>query len=187
MAKPPRRWGAREEFDMSDDADRDPLSEDEHLVSELRRLAAAIDPVPDIVRAASHAAIGTRHLDRELAVLVADSAADNADADRDLYTAFEPVRKASTGSQTSRLLTFATDELQVDLEVTELGDALELIGQVTGVPIEDCVLEYASGRRLAIEVDGLGRFIASGAEHGVVRARFRSTAGGQVMTAWVTL
>jgi hypothetical protein len=187
MAKPPRRWGAREEFDMSDDADRDVMSEDEHLLSELRRLAAAIDPVPDIVRAAAHAAIGTRHLDRELAVLVADSAADNADSDRDLYTAFEPVRQASTGRQTSRLLTFATGDLQVDLEVTELGDELEIIGQVTGVPVAACVLEYANGRRLAIEVDSLGRFVFSAAEHGAVRAWIRSTAGAQVMTAWVTL
>jgi hypothetical protein len=187
MAKPLRRWGAREEFDMGDDADRDGVSEDEHLISELRRLAAAIDPVPDLVRAAAHAAISTRHLDRELVVLVADSAADNADVDRDLYTAFEPVRTASPGRPTSRLLTFATGGLQVDLEVTELGDVLELIGQVTGVPIADCVLEYANGRRLAIEVDGLGRFMATATEHGAVRARFRSTAGDQVMTAWVTL
>jgi hypothetical protein len=174
---------------VSDDAaDQAPTSEDDELVNALRRVAAAIDPVPDVVHAAAHAAISTRRVDTELAILVADSAGEaGADPDLDPAAAFEPVRSGAVGSQSSRLITFATDELQLDIEVTVHGDHLTLLGQVTGALIDNCLLEYASGARRELELDSLGRFMVSGAAHGAVRARIRSASGGQVMTTWVSL
>ncbi|MFD0744362.1 hypothetical protein ACFQ1L_23015 [Phytohabitans flavus] len=48
--------------------------DDDALMAELRRIAAEVDPVPPSVIEAARAAIFTRHLDHELAELVADSA-----------------------------------------------------------------------------------------------------------------
>jgi hypothetical protein len=170
-----------------DDGAVDPSrpAEDDALVAELRRLAAEVDSVPDEVRAAAHAAITTRHLDCELAVLVADSSADVEVGHP--ASAFEQVRTGTAGSQNRRLLSFAGGGAQVDLELSDQGDRLDLIGQFSGASTEGCVLEYASGAPLELELDDLGRFLVSGARHGLVRARFRSAAGVQMITAWVTV
>jgi hypothetical protein len=163
--------------------------QDIELVAELRRVATEIDSVPDQVLAAARAAIITRDLDGELAVLVADSAADDgSESDvTSLPLAFEPVRTETAEYQGSRMLSFASSGVQVDLEVSERGDRLDLIGQLTGASAEGCVLELATGEQYPIDVDGLGRFLVSGVQRGPIRARCRSVAGGQVITAWVTI
>jgi len=158
------------------------LDDDEDLVTDLRRLAAEVDPVPGEVLAAAHAAIGTRDLDRELAELVADSAAAD-----DPASAFEPVRNGATGTQYRRLLSFARDDIQVDLEVSEHGDRIDLIGQFSGASTQDCALEYADGANQELDVDGLGRFLVSGVRRGALRARFSTVAGARMATAWVTI
>ena len=171
---------------MSDHATDDP-SKDDELVADLRRVASVIDPVPDEVRAAARAAISTRDLDRQLAELIADSAGGDDEA-RGPAAAFEQVRTWSgDGPASSRLLSFAGGDVQVDLEVSEHGDGVDVIGQFTGASIEECVLEYANGVRLPLEVDSLGRFLVNGLLHGPVRARCRSTDGTAVTTAWVTI
>jgi hypothetical protein len=157
--------------------------DDDDLMAELRRVAAAIDGVPDEVRAAAHAAIGTRDLDRQLADLIADSAQSGADDE-----AFEEVRAwTGDGPPSSRLLSFAGGEVQVDLEVSEHGELLDVIGQFTGASAGECALEYANGERVVLDVDSLGRFLVSGVRHGPVRARCRSAGGAPVTTAWVTI
>jgi len=166
------------------------MSEDDDLLAELRRVAAAVDPVPEVVWASAQAAISTRDLDRHLADLIADSArpssegaADDAGAD-----AFENVRTWNgDGPASSRLLSFANGDVHVDLEVSEHGQALLVIGQFTGAAREECGLEFADGERLALDVDDLGRFLVDGVRRGLVRARCRSATGEPVVTAWVAL
>jgi hypothetical protein len=163
-----------------DNKDTDAFRDDE-ITGELRRLAGMIDPVPDHVLAAAAAALGTRDLDGEMAVLIADSAARDGTS-----VSFEPVRGGAS-VQGSRLLSFAGSGVQVDLEVIEHGDRLDLFGQFAGASAEGCVLEHATAGPRSLEVDNLGRFLVSGARHGPVRARCRSVAGVWVMTAWVTI
>ena len=50
--------------------------DDEALLSELRRVTNELDPIPEHVLTAAHAAIGWRTIDAELAELIADSAVD---------------------------------------------------------------------------------------------------------------
>jgi hypothetical protein len=157
--------------------------DDDELIEVLRRLAAEADPVPEDVGAAARAAIRTRDLDHELAMLVADSADEGSELDGE--HAFEPVRAG--GGENRRLLTFAGGDIQIDLEVSDHGDRLDLIGQFVGASTEDCALEYAGGARRALELDSLGRFLATGVERGPVRARFRTAAGVPMTTAWVRL
>jgi hypothetical protein len=158
-------------------------SHDDELVDVLRRLAAEADPVPEDVGAAARAAINTRDLDHQLAMLIADSAADASDLEGP--TAFEPVRAG--GGEQRRLLTFAADDVQIDIEVSDHGDRLDLIGQLTGASTDGCALEYAGGTQRALDVDSLGRFLATGVERGPVRARFRSATGAPMTTSWVRL
>jgi hypothetical protein len=161
---------------------------DDELLGVLRRLAAEVDPVPEIVGAAARAAINTRDLDRQLAVLIADSAAaQGLEPDADPAFEFEEVRAGGSGGESLRLLTFAVGDVQVDLEVNDHGDRLDLIGQFTGASTQECELEYADGGRHPLEVDDLGRFLASGVGRGAVRARFRSASGAPMTTAWVTI
>jgi hypothetical protein len=166
---------------------------DDELLDVLRRLAGEADPVPEDVGAAARAAINTRHLDHALAMLIADSAeqseaktgsaADTSDLEG--QSPFEPVRAG--GGENRRLLTFAAGDVQIDIEVSDHGDRLDLIGQFTGASTDGCALEYPGGTRRELDVDTLGRFLVTGVERGPVRARFRSAAGAPMTTSWVRL
>jgi hypothetical protein len=155
--------------------------DDDGLMAELRRIAADVDPVPDSVVAAAHAAIETRDVDRRLAELIADSAAATEDQ------AFEPVRQAPDAPATNRLLSFAGDGVGVELEIVGQDDELALMGQVTGAAAGACELERGDGRRIAVEVDDLGRFLVPDFRRGPVRLRCRRPDGGEVVTGWINL
>lgn len=155
-------------------------SSDDVLMTDLRRIAAAVDAPPSDVLAAAHAAFLTRDLDGELAVLVADTSAVGGDA------AYEPVRADPTPAQGSWLLSFEGGGVQVDMEVQEEPGRMRLIGQFSGASGDEYYLESARERR-PIDVDDLGRFIVDDVRHGPVRLRCRSTDGAPVTTVWVTI
>ncbi|MGN9911364.1 hypothetical protein ACTMTJ_27775 [Phytohabitans sp. LJ34] len=150
--------------------------DDDALMAELRRIAAEVDPVPLSVVEAARAAIATRHLDHELAELVADS----ADAGSGLL--FEAVR--GPGVAESRLLTFDGGGVQVDVDLAPTGGGLRVIGQFTG-PVTECAVERGDGGALELAVDELGRFVADDVSPGPLRLRYRSEIGQLVRTAWL--
>jgi hypothetical protein len=151
--------------------------EDDALVADLRRIAAEVDPVPAGVIAAARAAIATRHLDHELAELVADS----ADAGSGLL--FEAVR--GPGAAESRLLAFDGGGVQVDVDLAPMGSGLRVIGQFTA-PVTDCAVERGDGGAVEVAVDELGRFVADGVPAGPIRLRYRAAETGHlVRTAWL--
>jgi hypothetical protein len=153
--------------------------DDDTVMTQLRHIAAEVDPVPPAVLAAARAAILTRDLDGELATLVADSQADSAEL------GFEQVR---SGAAPSRLLTFEGAGVQVDVEVTGQADDLGLVGTVTGTePQQECVLEGGDGGRRPLHLDDLGRFMVDAVPPGPARLRCRSAGGSWVTTAWVRL
>jgi hypothetical protein len=162
---------------------------DDELIAELRRVAAEADPVPADVLLAAQAAIGTRDLDGELAELVGDTVAelDGYDGDALPGQLFEAVRAGADGFPASRLLSFAGGGVQVDLEVSRVGDHFELIGQLTGAAPDSCLLEGPHGRTRRLDLDGLGRFVVNSADAGPVRLCCRSTTGTRVRTSWVTI
>jgi hypothetical protein len=150
--------------------------DDDLLMAELRRIAAEVDPVPPGVIEAARAAIATRHLDHELAELIADS----ADADSGLL--FESVR--GPGMAESRLLTFDGGGVQVDVDLAPMGPGLRVIGQFTGA-VTECAVERGDGDAVEVAVDELGRFVADGVPPGPIRLRYRSEIGQLVRTAWL--
>lgn len=155
---------------------------DDQIQSRLGRVAAEVDPVPyDLVQAV-RATIGTRDLDAELAVLVGDSTDDGTM----VASGFEAVRAAPAGVGSGRLLSFVGAGVQVDLEISRVGDQLDLVGQVVGALDQDCSLEQPQATRV-VELDSLGRFLVSAVAGGPVRIRCRSARGAWVRTAWVTI
>jgi hypothetical protein len=147
---------------------------DDDLLAGLRRLAALADPVPAHVRAAARAAFETRDLDARLAELIADSAAE---AD------FEPVRQATD----ERLLSFAADGTQVELTVRAEGAGWTMMGQIFGPGTRQAAVETGPRAGTPLDVDDLGRFVATGLRSGPVRLRCGLPGGGSLVTSWVML
>lgn len=153
-----------------------PQMDDDALVTDLRRVLAAVDPVPEHVRLAARLAIEWRTLDAELAALVYDSTVD------------EPVL-ALRGDAGPRALTFEAERLTIEIEAEADGgsaDALRIVGQL--VPPQAAQIAIHSGDALiATRADEHGRFDAAGLRHGELRLRCRLAGDQLVETTTLTL
>src|SRR5215468_8608540 len=90
---------------------------DEELGDALRAMFVATDPVPPAALAAAKAALAWRDIDAELAELTRDS-----------LTA-PPL--ASVRGTPPRLLTFTTETVTIDLEVTDETGLVRMLGQLS--------------------------------------------------------
>ena len=145
--------------------------EDESLLQELRGVLAQVDPVPAHVLEAARAVFDMRELDEELAALVADSA-----------TALGGM--AVVRAQLSRrLLSFEASDTGVELELSPVGPAFDLQGQVLGGVQGPVALERETGVT-ELEADALGRFTASRVAPGRARLRWVDAAGRRTGTEW---
>jgi hypothetical protein len=162
---------------MADPHDPSPGAIDpaaEQVWSLLRRTMT--DHVPDEVRAAAYQAFAWRDPDARLAALVADS----ADPDREQLA---PIRDAGH----PRLLTFARDDISIDVEVDEGTDSINLVGQLAPVGPGKIAVDHG-GRTTEARADALGRFHVDGVARGPVRLRCTLDATGEtVQTEWILL
>ena len=152
------------------------MDNDDTLIADLRRIAAAVDGPPDAVLAAARAAFLTRDLDGELALLVADSRTTGEYA----------TIRADADPQGRWMLSFEGGGVQVDMEVEERGGRVRLVGQFSGASGDEYLLE-SGGRQRRIEVDDIGRFIVDDIEHGPIRLRCHAADGAPITTVWVTI
>ena len=132
---------------------------DEEIGEALRQLLAVADAVPPAQRAAASAALGWRDLDAQLAALTADSLAGAPAA---------AVRAAPAGP--ARLLSFATGDLTIDLEVTTGHGGVSVLGQLAPAGADRVLVEYPGGSR-GTGADELGRFAVRGLPAGWLRVR----------------
>lgn len=150
------------EFEGDDRLDNDLLEET------LRQAAAIMDPVPAQLQQTAVEAYALYSLDTRLAELTFDSLVHGI-----------PVRGAVDAP---RMLTFHTDELTVDVEVT----AHNLMGQV--LPPQEARIEVLSGPQLAsppsLTADDMGRFAGDLNVSGPFALRLRTDAE-VVMTEWL--
>jgi hypothetical protein len=153
---------------------------DDAILAALRRIARAVDFVPNTVMDAAHAAFLTRDLDAELATLIADSRSSPAEAAR----AYEPARAEDDSVQGRWLLSFAGGGVQIDLEIDDDDGHVRLLGLLSGAEVTECEVQ-AKLRSVPVEVDDLGRFIVADLEHGPIRLRCRLIDGRRVTTTWV--
>jgi len=147
----------------------DPLDDD------LRRVVAAVDPVPGPVLDAARVAFTWRTVDEELAALVADSAATLG------LTA--GVRSAPGGP---RLLTFEAPSLAIEVEVDEEGGR-RLLGQLVPPQPGEVEVLTPDGAVVAVIADPLGRFLAEDVPAGPLRLVVTGPGGLRVATSWTTL
>ncbi|MDX6720881.1 MAG: hypothetical protein QOJ63_3135 [Solirubrobacteraceae bacterium] len=151
--------------------------DDDTILDELRRVFAAIDPIPDPVRRAARAAIEWRTTGAELAGLVHDSIVDGpATAGRD-----------GTGS---RVLTFEAPDLTIALEAqADADETLRLVGRLDPPQPAQIVVRHGS-ELIATRADERGRFVAAVARGPLsVRVRLGDEPGAArlVETAWLTI
>lgn len=130
---------------------------DDALLVELRMLAVALDPVPPEAIAAARSAIAFRTMDAELAELAADASVGQQ---------LTGVR----GVASPAMLTFEAPGLAVEVEVTEVGRARRVMGQL--VPPRPGAVEIRhGGGRVTVTADEVGRFAASDVAPGPVSIR----------------
>jgi hypothetical protein len=156
---------------MNENMHRD---EDDRLLTELRGLAARIDPVPEGVLDAARETLAWRTIDAELAELTYDSVLDDA-----------RVAAVRSGEE-SRLLTFEVPSLTVELEVVGEGERRQLNGQIVPAGAGRVEIRHTSGV-IEVEADDLGRFAAGDVPRGPLSLRLHLEGAPPVTTDWVTL
>ena len=125
---------------------------DRELLSRLRSMLADADPVPREVVAAARDSYGWRSIDAQLAALVADSLLDTA-----------PVRGSS-----ERLLSYEVGDSIVEVEVTDTGGRLRIVGQLTPSRPARVRADQPSGS-VEVLADRFGRFTIEGLTPGPTR------------------
>lgn len=113
------------------------------LGAELGAMLAEADPVPELAMRAALAAIEWRDLDSELATLTSD-----LQPDRELE---------HTRGEASRLLVFRAGDLIIELEVSDAGGRLRLLGQLDPPGPATITVQSASGS-VPARADSRGRF-----------------------------
>jgi hypothetical protein len=162
--------------DLDPDLDTDLVDDPtlDVLMDRLRTAAATADPVPDLVLETARAALLTRRLDAELAQLVLDSATDD---DR-----LVAVRGA--GPDGVRMLSFRTDRVSIEVQVTETESGRSLLGVVTGASGDvEVETDAGTGR---YPIDAVGRFSVPDLPPGVVRLHLTADDGTAVTSSWVS-
>lgn len=156
-------------------------ADQERLPGGLERLLREFDPVPAIVLDAARAGFGWRSLDWELAQLTADSLLVGADV---------------RGEQ-PRLLTYQAGERAIEVEVSDLGGRLRILGQL--VPPQPARVRAdqpgtgAGQDPVEVLADPLGRFAIRDLPPGPTRLVCQplgpdgEPAGPEVHSEWLVL
>jgi hypothetical protein len=157
-------------------------SSDNDLLGDLRRVIAALDPIPESVLIAARAALDWRTLDAELAALIADPAVE------------EPALLVR-GSGRAHALAFEvaglTIEIEIEIEAEPDADGvLRLTGQL--IPPQPAGVTVRHGEAfVTTRADERGRFIAHGVVPGPVSLRCRLDRGAGaarlVETEWMSI
>jgi hypothetical protein len=147
------------------------MTDDEELMSRLRRIAAEVDPVPETVVDSGRAALLTGGVDAELAELLLDSSVESAQV---------------RGNQVRmRLLSFQLDDVALEVQLDYGDDRVSLRGLVDGASgaVE---LELGGGGYRSLPIDDSGAFTVR-LPRGAARFRLRTRGGMMITTSWVLL
>jgi hypothetical protein len=138
----------------------------DQLEQDLRVAAALVDPVPSRLVEGAITAYAWRTVDADLAELVFDSLSESAVT-------------AVRGGDQPRLVTFRTQDLTVELELS----SDRLVGRVEPASLSSIDVQQGA-RTVAVPADALGRFATSDLVRGALRLRIR-TGERTVVTDWI--
>ena len=149
--------------------------DDAELLERLGAVAMVADPVPASVRDLGRASFGLRRLDAELAELVSDSD--------------EMLAGVRSAASDVRLLTFETDDVVIEAQVSIEGGKRSVLGQVleVGVAAGTVHIESAYDTRQDATLDDLGSFRFDDMAAGTVRLVVTMPTGKSVATRWFRL
>ena len=148
------------------------MTDDEILLARLRDAFAAVDPIPEDVRAAARAAFGWHRPGTALAELTADSAEG------------APAGIRGPGEDGPRLLVFTGPDVAVEIEVTGDGAEREIVGRLAPPAPADIAVRHASGE-VAARTDPAGHFVVPVVPAGPVSLVFLLTDATSIVTSWV--
>lgn len=149
---------------------------DDDLLAELREAAEVHDPVPTEVMAAARGSLTWRTIDDELAELAFDSSVDES-----------PVLVRGPVSDEQQL-TFETERVAVDLQVTGHGASRRIIGQLAPAGVADIELRTGSVEVIHVTSDELGRVPAVDVPAGSLSLRIQFAGEDTaVVTDWITV
>ena len=148
----------------------EPEAGDDGLVARLRLIAGQLDPVPDLVSQAARSAFGLRDLDARLAELVHDSAVD--------------APATAVRGPGPRVLSFETDGVVVECEVTARESRRDITGQLVGGYASQVEARVPGAAAVTAPVDDLGWFSIHDLPAGLVQLRCRLAGGAAIVTSW---
>jgi hypothetical protein len=155
--------------------DRPPTDDD--LLGWLSELAAVADPVPESLLGAARDAFGLREFDARVAELIRDSAVD--------------VPATAVRGPGPRMLSFESNGLAVECEVTPHDSRRDIFGQLVGGHASAVAVQLAgqaSGQAaVTVGVDTDGCFGIHDLPAGPVRLRCRLTDGTTLVTSWAVI
>ena len=143
------------------------------LWQEIRTVYDLVDPVPPEVTAVAYHAMAFRTLDAELGQLVSDSAEERLVGVRD-------------AEGPGRLVTFESDTLTVEVQVSVLGADRRLVGQLVPPSPAEVRVEWPNDST-SVHADDLGRFSIDAVPAGPVRLVCERPGSAAVVTGWLVL
>lgn len=146
--------------------------DDEQLLTALRESIRARQAVPSWFIETGKNAYAWHNIDAELAQLTYDSSTDT-----------QQLAAVRSMAASIRALTFTSDGLSIELEVTDS----RLLGQVIPPQGGTAEVHDKAGAITNIPVDDLGCFVVEPIPVSPFRLRFRSGEGVDVVTGWITL
>jgi hypothetical protein len=146
--------------------------DDERLLTALGEAMRARQAVPAWFVEMGKNAFAWHNIDAELAQLTYDSNVDRRE---------EAVMRSETAS--IRALTFTSDHLSVELEVT----GHLLLGQIIPPRTGTLEIHTRAGEISSVEVDEMGCFAVDLVPDSPFRLRCRTSDGIDVLTGWITI
>jgi hypothetical protein len=139
---------------------------DQDVLAALNRVFDGLDPVPELVGETTRAAISVRDLDAELIPLV------------------ESIATTAVRGHDDDWLSFAVDDVEIDLGSRRERHGWHLVGQVTGA-VTELVVHTMAGSE-PVELDAHGRFRAAVSAR-TLSLRLTTPDGRRLRTQWVSL
>lgn len=151
------------------------MDEDDILMTRLQELLASTDgPPPEFVELAKRM-FQLRTVDAELAALIADSDVDSGAV-------------AVRGSAESRLLTFESANLAIEIEISGTGRSRRILGQL--VPAAAATIEArqpSAGQPRPVQADERGRFVLDDVRPEPLSLTCRRPGAAPVTTEWCSI